>query len=153
MIAAYEALSAEMKEFLSGLTAVHDMGDAYRRAIAQRGGEEKLSWTRENYPPAEHPIVRTHPVTGRRSLYVNEAFTTRIKELGASESDAVLQMLFAHQRIPEFQVRFEWSVNAVAMWDEPSTIHYALADYGAEKRVMHRIMIKGSRPFYRAAAE
>ena len=103
-------------------------------------------------PDMEHPLVRTHPVTGKQILFVNTYFTRRIKELGVRESKALLQMLFEHLRMPEFQVRFAWQRHSIAIWDEIATQHYALADYATEARLMHRIMVEGSRPFYRAAA-
>jgi taurine dioxygenase len=94
-----------------------------------------------------HPVVRTHPVSGRKSLFVNEGFTTHIHELNARESDALLSFLFAHAARPEFTLRWRWSVDDVAFWDNRITHHYAVADYLPERRVMHRATVIGDRPF------
>ena len=152
MSAAYESLSPAMQDFLCGLTAVHDIGWAYKAYFPTlENGYELLRQYTADHPDQEHPLVRTHPVTGRQILFVNEFFTARIKELSAGESQALLQMLYGRQRMPEFQVRFSWRKHSIAIWDEMATQHYALADYGPEERLMHRIMIAGERPFYRAA--
>ena len=153
MYAAFDALSPAMKSFVSGLTAIHDIGWAYKEYFPTlENGYELLRQAEADHPDMEHPLVRTHPVTGRQILFVNEYFTKRIKELSESESKALLQMLYAQQRVPEFQIRFAWQEHSIAIWDEMATQHYALADYATEQRLMHRIMIAGERPFYRAAA-
>ena len=153
MYAAYDALSPTMQEFLCGLTAIHDIGWAYKEYFPTlENGYELLHQAEADNPDMEHPLVRTHPVTGKQILFVNAYFTRRIKELGVRESKALLQMLFEHLRMPEFQVRFAWQRHSIAIWDEIATQHYALADYATEARLMHRIMVEGSRPFYRAAA-
>jgi len=106
----------------------------YERAVAK-------------HPPVTHPVVRTHPVSGRKGLFVNDGFTTRIHELGARESDALLAFLFAHAARPEFTLRWRWSVDDVAFWDNRITQHYAVADYLPQRRVMHRATVIGDRPF------
>jgi taurine dioxygenase len=94
----------------------------------------------------KHPVIRTHPVSGAKGLFVNEGFTTRINELSPAESRAVLDLLFAHIAKPDFQIRYRWKPNAVAMWDNRATQHYAVADYLPHRRVMHRATILGDRP-------
>ena len=98
------------------------------------------------FPRAEHPIVRTHPVTGRKALFVNRGFTTRLKGLSKLESDAILEMLWRHAETPEFQCRFRWQENSVAFWDNRCVQHNAINDYHGRRRVMHRVTIEGERP-------
>ena len=153
MCAAYEALSPTMQEFLCSLTAVHNIGWAYKEYFPTlENGYELLRQAETDHPDMEHPLVRTHPVTGRQILFVNAYFTSEIKELSDHEGAELLRMLFAHLRMPEFQLRFAWQEHSIAIWDEMATQHYAVADYGPKERLMHRIMIEGERPFYRAAA-
>ncbi|MCF2526094.1 TauD/TfdA dioxygenase family protein [Yinghuangia soli] len=135
MESAYQALSAPLREMLDGLTAEHD----FTKSRAHRGGDK------DALPPSVHPVVRTHPATGRRCLYVNRVFTTRIVELDARENELILPYLFEHVARPEFQVRFRWRAGDVAFWDNRSTQHYAAYDY-AGPRVMHRIVIEGDEP-------
>jgi len=142
MYAAYEALSEPMKRFLEPLTAMHEGEHVYRG----RYGVDDRSRT---FPKAEHPIVRTHPVSGRKALYVNSGFTTRIVQLKRPESDAVLQMLYRHVETPEFHCRFRWQVNSVAFWDNRCMQHHAMWDYYPQRRHGHRVTIKGDKPFYR----
>ena len=94
-----------------------------------------------------HPVIRTHPVSGRRGLFVSEGFTSRILELGKQESDALLAMLRVHTAKPEFTVRWRWKPHDVAFWDNSLTQHYATADYLPHRRVMHRATILGDKPF------
>ena len=142
MYAAYEGLSDRMQRFLTGLTAVHD-GEQYYRG--RYGGGNLRDG---QYPAAEHPVVRTHPVTGRPALYVNEGFTTRIKDLPLAESDAVLAFLFRHSAQPDYQCRFQWRENSMAFWDNRCTQHLAIWDYYPEIRHGYRVTIKGEAPFY-----
>ncbi|EJN7749078.1 TauD/TfdA family dioxygenase, partial [Escherichia coli] len=100
--------------------------------------------------PLLHPVVRTHPVTGKQALFVNEGFTTRIVDVSEKESEALLGFLFAHITKPEFQVRWRWQPNDIAIWDNRVTQHYANADYLPQRRIMHRATILGDIPFYRA---
>ena len=123
MYRAYETLSEPMKQMLQGLTALHDSSKAhYYRVKATDRDEIK-------FPNAEHPIVRTHPVTGRQGLYVNRGFTLRIPQLRRNESDALLEMLYRHIETPEFQCRFKWQPNSVAFWDNRCAQHHAMFDY------------------------
>ena len=143
MYAAYEGLSDRLQRLLAGLTAIHD-GEQYYRG---RYGSANLRDDR--HPAAEHPVVRTHPVTGRQALFVNQGFTTRIKELPIAESDALLAFLFRHCERPEFHCRFQWREHSVAFWDNRCTQHLAIWDYYPQTRHGYRVSIKGDVPFYR----
>ena len=142
MYAAYESLSDRMKAHLEGLTALHDGEQVYRGAYAIQGQAD-----RPTYPRAEHPVVRTHPVTGRRALYVNRGFTRRILGIPGEESDALLAYLFQHAESPLWQCRFKWTPNTVAFWDNRSAQHRAMWDYWPHTRLAHRVTVRGDRPF------
>src|SRR5262245_16350120 len=141
MYAAHEALSERMKSYLDGLTAIHDGGDVYRGLYANFGVADKAE-----YPRAEHPIVRTHVVTGKKSLYVNRGFTRYIAGIPRDESDAMLAYLYQHAENPLFQCRFRWTENAIAFWDNRCTQHRAMWDYWPHTRSGHRVTVKGERP-------
>jgi taurine dioxygenase len=126
---AYQALSAPLQELLTGLTARH--------VFEVPGGSYRSE--------AEHPVVRTHPVTGRRSLYVNRMFTTRIVQLSKDESDLLLPLLFEISERPAHICRFRWQPGAVALWDNRATQHHAINDY-TEQRVGQRVTILGDEP-------
>jgi len=142
MYAAYDALSEPMKRFLEPLTAMHEGEHVYR-------GRYGLNDAGKVFPKAEHPVVRTHPVSGRKALYVNGGFTTRIVQLKRGESEAVLRYLYRHVETPEFHCRFRWQVNSVAFWDNRCMQHHAMWDYYPQRRHGHRVTIKGDKPFYR----
>lgn len=142
MYAAYEALSEPMKAFLAPLTAIHEGEHVYRGRYSHQGVDD----AGKVYPKAEHPVVRTHPVTGRKALYVNSGFTTRIPQLSKLESDAVLRMLYDHCASPLFQCRFRWEKDSVAFWDNRCVQHYAMWDYYPQVRSGYRVTIKGERP-------
>mgnify|MGYP002817791969 FL=1 len=146
MYAAYEALSDRMQRLLGELTAVHDGQQYY---VGRYGGGNLRDGA---YPSAEHPAVRTHPVTGRLGIYVDEGFTTGFKELKKAESDALLAFVVKHCAAPEFQCRFRWRPSSVAFWDNRCTQHLAIWDYFPETRHGYRVTIKGDRPFYDAAS-
>lgn len=148
-IAAYETLSAPIKILLEGLHAEHDFKKSFQEYKYRRSEEEHQRWQQAvaKHPSVQHPVVRTHPVSGRKALFVNEGFTTRIVELSEKESDAVLALLYAHATKPEFQVRWRWQPNDVAIWDNRVTQHYANADYYPARRVMQRATVLGDRPF------
>ncbi|MRS17039.1 taurine dioxygenase [Enterobacteriaceae bacterium RIT691] len=152
-VAAYEALSAPLKTLLSGLQAEHDFRKSFPEHKHLGSESEHQRWLDAvaKHPPLTHPVVRTHPVTGRQALFVNEGFTTRIVGLTAKESEALLGFLFAHITKPEFQVRWRWQEGDVAIWDNRVTQHYANADYLPQRRIMHRATILGDKPFYRAS--
>ena len=143
MYAAYEALSDRLKAYLEGMTAIHDGAPVY-------GGRFGQTPKAGGFPRNEHPVVRTHPVTGRKALYVNRNFTTRIVGLRKNESDALLEMLWRHSETPEFQCRFAWRPNSIAFWDNRSAMHHAMWDYFPNRRLGHRVTVKGDRPFFRA---
>ena len=141
MYAAYEALSESMKRYLEGLSAVHDSMKAHSHRRPSAGQE---------FPQAEHPVIRTHPVTGRKLLYVNRGFTTKIVGLKRNESDALLGMLFRHVETPEFHCRFKWQKHSMAFWDNRSAQHTAMFDYWPNRRYAHRVTVCGDRPYYQA---
>lgn len=141
MYAAYGDLSDTMQSFLSGLTGVHSADHVW-------DGRQHMSDQKRNdkYPVSEHPVVRTHPVTKRKGIYVNEVFTTHIKDMKRAESQAILAMLYAHIRKPEYHCRFKWQRNSVAFWDNRCVQHYAMWDYHPEVRNGYRFTVKGDRP-------
>jgi taurine dioxygenase len=141
MYAAYEALSDRMKAYLDGLTAFHDGADVYRGLYANFGVTDKPA-----YPSAEHPVIRVHPVTGKKALYVNRGFTRRISGLPRDESDAILAYLYQHAENPLFQCRFRWSENAIAFWDNRCVQHRAMWDYWPHTRSGNRVTVRGDRP-------
>ena len=144
MYAAYDALSDRMKEILAPMTALHQSEHIYRGRYADRGVDDEG----KIYPSAEHPIIRTHPVTGKQAIYVNASFTTRIVGLKKKESDALLQFLFTHCARPEFQTRWRWKKNDVIIWDNRCAQHFAIWDYWPEERRGHRVTIAGDRPIH-----
>ena len=141
MYAAYEALSDRMKAYLDGLTAIHDGEHVYRGAYANFGMADK-----QDYPRAEHPVVRTHPVTGRKLLFVNSGFTTRIVGIPRDESEAILAYLYQHSGNPLFQCRFRWQPDSIAFWDNRCVQHRAMWDYWPHTRSGARATVKGDRP-------
>jgi taurine dioxygenase len=140
MYLAYDRLSPRIRTLLDGLTAIHDGEQLYR---GRYGNDD----TGKVYPRAEHPVVRTHPVTGRKSLYVNRFFTTCIVGLSRIESDGLLRMLFRHIETPEFQVRFRWQPGSIAFWDNRCAQHRALWDYYPNRRYGLRVTVCGDRPY------
>ncbi|WP_422658794.1 TauD/TfdA dioxygenase family protein [Paenibacillus sp. EC2-1] len=143
MAAAYDNLPEEVKQRIDGLTAIHDFTPSFGRRLTP----EQLAAKQEEYPVAEHPVVRTHPETGRKTLFVNAAFTIRIVGLEPEESEELLGYLFKQAQVPEYQVRFRWQQNSVAFWDNRATQHYAVSDYYPHRRVAERISIEGDKPF------
>jgi len=152
MQAAFEGLSKPLQRFLSELDAVHsfEKGFPARGQVAKEAGADKHAKAVAEHPPVLHPVVRTHPETGADGLFVNSGFTERLKGLRRAESDALLNMLFAHIQKPEYQVRWKWKENSIAFWDNRITQHYAVNDYLPHRRVMNRATILGDRPFNRA---
>lgn len=144
--AAYDALPAALRERLFGLRAEHSFEYGFKESLAEPGGRERLAQAMRDNPPVEHPVVRTHPVSGRRGLFVNRLFTTRILGVEPGESDDLLAMLYEHMERREFQCRFQWSVNAIAFWDNRQTQHVPVNDYWPHTRRMERITIEGDRP-------
>jgi taurine dioxygenase len=148
-IAAFEALSRPLQILLDGLTATHDFTRSFPVERFGSTAQDLARWeeTRRRNPPLSHPVIRTHPVSGRKALFVNDGFTSRINELEPAESEAILKLLFAHATRPEFTIRWRWQENDVAMWDNRVTQHYAVDDYRPQRRVMHRATILGDVPF------
>jgi len=148
-IAAFEGLSKPLQVLLDGLTATHDFTKSFPLERFGSTPEDLARWeqTRKNNPPLSHPVVRTHPVSGRKALFVNEGFTTKINELSELEREAILKLLFAHATRPEYTIRWRWQENDVAFWDNRVTQHYAVDDYRPNRRVMHRATILGDAPF------
>ena len=150
MYTAYDTLSPSIQKLLESLTAQHSFERGWATTFRMlENGEEKLHKLKQVFPLMTHPVLRTHPDTGRTSLYVNEYYTSRINELSEFESDAVLRMLFHHSQLPDFQVRHTWHVGDVAIWDNRCTQHYASHDYGSAHRIMNRVTLQGDRPYFR----
>ena len=144
---AYEALSEPLKKAAGELRAVHDFSRAFRpERFAEYGIADRVDKTYADNPPVVHPVVRTNPANGRKALFVNANFTSHILGVSARESTALLNYFTAHIAQPEFQVRWKWTPNAVAFWDNRFTQHYALADYYPAHRRMRRATILGDRP-------
>lgn len=143
MEAAYEGLSPAMQAWVCTLSAEHDIARVFARRLGK--SVEELH---EQYPPQIHPVVRTHPETGRRSLYVNTGFTSRIIGLSPKESDWLLAHLYSQATLPEYQCRFVWEPDSIAFWDNRSSQHYAASDYFPAVRIMERVTVAGDRPFF-----
>ena len=142
MSAAYDALSDRMKTYLDGLTATHDGERVWRGRYSAQGIDD----TGKDYPRAVHPVVRTHPVTGCKGLFVNAVFTTQINEVPKDEGDEILAFLYKHCTQPAFQVRFQWEPNSIAFWDNRCVQHLAVWDYFPQTRSGYRVTIEGDRP-------
>jgi len=138
---AYEALSDGMKRILDGLYAVNSSA----KADVTRTREDRVKEYSQHYE-AEHPVVRTHPETGRKALYVNFGHTVRFRGMTEQESVPLLDYVFRHQVKPEFTCRFQWQVGSVAFWDNRCTQHNPVNDYHGHRRVMHRITLAGDKP-------
>ena len=148
-IAAYEALSEPLRKFLDPLHAEHRFVQSFPAWRYARTPEERKVWeaAAAKYPDIAHPVIRTHPVSGKRGLFVNEGFTSRIVELDKKESDAILAYLRVHVAKPEFTVRWRWKQYDLAFWDNRLTQHYATVDYLPHRRIMHRATILGDVPY------
>jgi taurine dioxygenase len=147
MCAAYDGLDDATKAEIDGRTAIHDFEPFRRRLRKQGASEAEIAAFDRQYPAAEHPIVRTHPETGRKALYVNRAFTRYIVGMERARSDALLARLYAQAAIPEYQCRFRWERDSIAFWDNRATQHYAVSDYWPAVRRMERVTIIGDRPY------
>lgn len=152
-IAAFEGLSPQLQQLLAGLEAEHDFTKSFPAHRHNASPAEYRRWQEAaaRHPPLRHPVVRTHPLSGRQALFVNEGFTTRLPNLPAQESEALLAFLFRHIARPEYQVRWRWRENDIAIWDNRVTQHYANADYLPTRRIMHRATVLGDKPFWRAS--
>jgi taurine dioxygenase len=149
MYLAYDTLSDVLKKFLSTLKAIHDYSHAYDTYFAHLKERPPLTpEQRAKTPPVEQPMIRTHPASGRKALYINPGFTKGIVGMPKEESQPILEMLFAHSTRPEFIYRHKWKVNDLIFWDNRCTMHYALADYDfSVRRHMHRTTIAGDAPY------
>jgi taurine dioxygenase len=140
MYEAYESLSEPLRTMLDGLTAIHDSWKAHSDRKPGEGSDMQ-------FPRFEHPVVRVHPVTGRKLLFVDRGFTTKIVQLRRSESDALLSFLFQHIETPKLSCRFKWQKNSIAFWDNRAAQHQAIFDYWPHRRYGHRVTICGDKPF------
>ena len=146
MYAAYEDLSDEMKEQLDGAVAVHDF-EGFRKRLEKNGvSKEEIEDFNKKYPMPEHPVIRTHPDTGKKLIYVNAAFTKCIKDWEVEESSNMLKYLYSRASTPEYQCRFVWKDNSIAFWDNRSVQLYAASDYWPQVRIVERVTIIGDRP-------
>jgi taurine dioxygenase len=147
MYSAYDALSLPMKNFLSTLSAEHSYAKNFNLTnVHLPDVKEKLDKAKKELPPVVHPVIRTHPVTKRKVLFVNTTFTTRIVGLNDNESDVLLNYLFSLVNKPEHTIRWHWKENDVAFWDNRSTQHYPVGDYWPNRRRMERATIIGDIP-------
>ena len=143
MSAAFDGLSDRMQQFISGLEAIHDL-KPFRALFGDSEEDRKnLQHFELLYPPRVHPVVRIHPVSGRKVLFVNPQFTIAIKGMDERESRSLLDLLFQQALIPEYQFRHHWAPHTIAMWDNRSTQHYAVNDYYPQRRYMERVTIRG----------
>lgn len=147
MTVAYQALSAPMQRLLEGLVAVHDFSWGFKESLAEGGGRERLAGAVAANPPVRHPVVRTHPETGKKVLFVNSLFTTHIEGLRPAESRAILDFLYRHVVTDEFTCRFHWRRHSIAIWDNRSTQHKPVNDYFPAHRRMERITVDGDLPY------
>ncbi len=147
--AAYKGLSKPLQQFLDPLFAEHDIQLSFpeERFSASPQAKEQLVKARNDHPPVSHPVVRVHPETGKKGLFVTPGFTRRILGLSPLESRTILDFLFAHSTQPEYSVRWQWQQNDVVFWDNRITQHYACNDYLPQRRIMHRATILGDKPF------
>jgi len=147
MYAAYDALSDGLKKTLDGLRAVHAKTRAYDGLPPERqvsAGEKAQIQKQFARREAVHPVTPVHPESGRKLLFVNPTYTTRFEGWTEKESEPLLKFLFQHAARPEFTYRFQWELGSIAFWDNRSVWHYALNDYHGERRLMHRIALKGT---------
>jgi len=151
MYAAYDGLPQRIKERVEGRVARHDFAH-FRKLMRHRGAsDDEVAEMEATYPNPEHPVIRTHPETGRKGIYVNNAFTQEIVEMDPDESAELLTILYAQAAFPEYQVRFTWEPNSIAFWDNRACQHYAASDYWPNVRRVERVTIVGDTPYYDAS--
>ena len=143
MYAAYEGLPDDVKERIDDMVAVHD----YSQAFGHQLDKETQKEMREKYPMVEHPVVRTHPETKRKLLYVNHFFVSHIKDVSEEESDELMMLLCKQAATLEYQCRFQWTTDSVVFWDNRAVQHYAASDYWPDIRIVERASIIGDRPY------
>lgn len=142
---AYASLAAPLQRLCDELTALH-FEPFYAQMVAEGHGNVWEGKKLERLLPASHPVVRVHPETGRKNLFVNPKFTVRITDMPEAQSDGLLRLLYRHMTRPEFVVRYHWKPDTLAFWDNRATMHFGVFDYEGERRVMHRVTLRGDRP-------
>ena len=142
MYSAYNELSDKYKSLLDGLIAIHESEHLYSGRYEDRGANKDNIKT----PVANHPLIRTHPITGKKAIYVNRTFTTGIEGMNKNESSSILEFLFEHCEHVNFQIRYRWNKNDMAFWDNRCTMHRAIWDYWPNERKGRRVTIKGDKP-------
>ena len=147
MALAYERLDDETKEQITGKYAVHDIARVFAKRL-----NKSVEELHDKYPPMTHPVIRTHPETGQRVLYVNAAFTSHIVDMDSKESEELLNRLYRTASNPEIQCRFRWEAGSMAFWDNRACQHFAASDYFPHVRIMERVTIAGDRPYFDRAA-
>lgn len=147
MYAAYDGLPDHVKEKLDGAIAVHDFANFRNRLIKEGKSAEEIQAFNEEYPMPEHPVIRTHPDTQKKVIYVNAAFTQYIKDWKEEDSKKMLTYLYSRASVPEYQCRFAWEENSIAFWDNRACQHYANSDYWPNIRKVERVTIIGDRPY------
>lgn len=143
--AAYESLAPPLQRLSDELSAFH-FEPYYAQAVAEGHGNVWEGKKLTKLLPATHPVVRVHPETGRKNLYVNPKFTVRITEVPEKQSDGLLRLLYDHMASPQFVVRYHWKPDTLAFWDNRATMHFGIFDYEGESRIMHRVTLRGDRP-------
>jgi taurine dioxygenase len=143
--AAYEALAPPLQRLCDGLTAYH-YEPFYAQAVAEGHGNVWEGKKLERLLPAVHPVVRVHPETGRKNLFVNPKFTVGVVDMPAVQGEGLLRLLYEHMTDPGFVLRYHWSAGTLAFWDNRATMHFGIFDYGESRRVMHRVTLRGDRP-------
>jgi taurine dioxygenase len=146
MCAAYDGLSEPIRRLIDPLAAVHDFIPFRTLYSGSDADAAKLREMEKKFPNPTHPVARTHPVTGRKAIYVNPQFTKHIVGLAADESRALLDLLYAQAQVPEYQFRLRWKPGTIAFWDNRSTQHYAANDYYPNRRRMERVAVMGDKP-------
>ena len=141
--AAFSDLDKEMQDKLLGLNAIHSFEHGFQESLAEEGGRERLAGALIENPPISHPVVKIHPITNKKVLYVNRLFTSHIENMDSSESKDLLEFLFDHIQKDKFVCRFNWEQNSIAFWDNRSVLHKPVNDYWPELRRMERITIEG----------
>jgi len=146
--AAFSDLPKEMRESLQAMSAIHSFEHGFKESLAEPYGREKLSQALKDNPPVEHPVIRTHPITGKKLIFVNSLFTLKIKSLSDSKSKELLDFLCEHIKQEKYQCRFSWEVNSIAFWDNRSVIHKPDNNYWPQVRRMERITIDDTQSPY-----
>jgi len=144
--AAYDALAPDLRELCDRLTAIH-FDPHYAEVIAEGGGKDWDGRHLDRLWPVEHPVVRVHPESGRPNLFVNPQFTVGLKGFPGPQGNGLLRLLYEHMIQPQFTVRYRWHPGTLAFWDNRATMHYGVFDYEGSRRLMHRVTLRGDRPY------